>query len=157
MANYKLYQGSLMRLSWFSPGYVCIEFITFNLPVLDIILIVYLQFPLLRPGEEEFVYESRASLPADQGSVEGSFTFVPGRYVIYVFSKILYTELVLHSTEIVSVIIRCTSSLWRFGSYYIRTKLVFLISYLRFIDHCISFSESPNCPQTAEDRIYDMS
>ncbi|KAG8362577.1 hypothetical protein BUALT_BualtUnG0061900 [Buddleja alternifolia] len=37
------------------------------------------KFPLLRPGEEEFVYESCTSLLASQGSVEGSFTFVPGR------------------------------------------------------------------------------
>ncbi|KAL6528072.1 F-box protein skip16 [Orobanche hederae] len=37
------------------------------------------KFPLLRPGEEEFVYESCASLPTSQGSIEGSFTFVPGR------------------------------------------------------------------------------
>ncbi|KAK6146313.1 hypothetical protein DH2020_020182 [Rehmannia glutinosa] len=39
------------------------------------------KFPLLRPGEEEFVYESCTSLPAFQGSIEGSFTFVPGRLV----------------------------------------------------------------------------
>ncbi|KAK4406254.1 F-box protein SKIP16 [Sesamum angolense] len=37
------------------------------------------KFPLLHPGEEEFVYESCTSLPASRGSVEGSFTFVPGR------------------------------------------------------------------------------
>ncbi|KAL6532042.1 F-box protein skip16 [Orobanche gracilis] len=37
------------------------------------------KFPLLRPGEEEFVYESCASLPTSQGSIEGSFTFIPGR------------------------------------------------------------------------------
>lgn len=45
--------------------------------------IVFLQFPLLRPGEAEFVYESCTSLPAPKGSVEGSFTFVPGRYIKY--------------------------------------------------------------------------
>ncbi|KAH6816046.1 SKP1/ASK-interacting protein 16 [Perilla frutescens var. frutescens] len=39
------------------------------------------EYPLLRPGEEEFVYESCTSLPASKGSVEGSFTFVPGRLV----------------------------------------------------------------------------
>ncbi|KAL2230397.1 UNVERIFIED_CONTAM: F-box protein SKIP16 [Sesamum indicum] len=36
------------------------------------------KFPLLHPGEEEFVYESCTSLPASRGSIEGSFTFVPG-------------------------------------------------------------------------------
>ncbi|XP_047983111.1 F-box protein SKIP16 isoform X1 [Salvia hispanica] len=39
------------------------------------------KFPLLRPGEAEFVYESCTSLRASKGSVEGSFTFVPGRLV----------------------------------------------------------------------------
>ncbi|KAK4489103.1 hypothetical protein RD792_004897 [Penstemon davidsonii] len=37
------------------------------------------KFPLLRPGGEEFVYESCTSLQASRGSIEGSFTFVPGR------------------------------------------------------------------------------
>ncbi|CAA6660310.1 unnamed protein product [Spirodela intermedia] len=37
------------------------------------------KFPLLFPDEEEFVYESCASLPRTPGSIEGSFTFVPGR------------------------------------------------------------------------------
>ncbi|KAL2469442.1 F-box protein SKIP16 [Abeliophyllum distichum] len=37
------------------------------------------KFPLLHPGEDEFVYESCTSLPSSRGSVEGSFTFVPGR------------------------------------------------------------------------------
>ncbi|KAJ7980679.1 F-box protein SKIP16-like [Quillaja saponaria] len=37
------------------------------------------QFPLLRTGEKEFVYESCTPLPTSSGSVEGSFTFVPGR------------------------------------------------------------------------------
>ncbi|KAL2463444.1 F-box protein SKIP16 [Forsythia ovata] len=37
------------------------------------------KFPLLNPGEDEFVYESCTPLPSSQGSVEGSFTFVPGR------------------------------------------------------------------------------
>ncbi|KAL7145501.1 hypothetical protein ABFS83_07G088800 [Erythranthe nasuta] len=37
------------------------------------------KFPLLRPGKEEFVYESCTSLMASRGSIEGSFTFVPGR------------------------------------------------------------------------------
>ncbi|CAI9776149.1 unnamed protein product [Fraxinus pennsylvanica] len=36
-------------------------------------------FPLLHPGEDEFVYESCKPLPSSQGSIEGSFTFVPGR------------------------------------------------------------------------------
>ncbi|XVE84491.1 hypothetical protein DITRI_Ditri17bG0017700 [Diplodiscus trichospermus] len=38
------------------------------------------KFPLLHPGEDEFVYESCTPLPSSSGSVEGSFTFVPGRY-----------------------------------------------------------------------------
>ncbi|GMJ01712.1 SKP1/ASK-interacting protein 16 [Hibiscus trionum] len=37
------------------------------------------KFPLLHPGEDEFVYESCTPLPSSPGSVEGSFTFVPGR------------------------------------------------------------------------------
>ncbi|XP_019168396.1 PREDICTED: F-box protein SKIP16 [Ipomoea nil] len=37
------------------------------------------KFPLLRPGEEEFVYESCTPLSSSSGSIEGSFTFVPGR------------------------------------------------------------------------------
>jgi len=37
------------------------------------------KFPLLHPGEKEFVYESCTPLPASPGSIEGSFTFVPGR------------------------------------------------------------------------------
>uniref|UniRef100_A0A6M2ECC3 ApaG domain-containing protein n=1 Tax=Populus davidiana TaxID=266767 RepID=A0A6M2ECC3_9ROSI len=37
------------------------------------------KFPLLLPGEKEFVYESCAPLPTSTGSVEGSFTFFPGR------------------------------------------------------------------------------
>ncbi|CAK7322645.1 unnamed protein product [Dovyalis caffra] len=37
------------------------------------------KFPLLRPGEKEFVYESCTPLSTSTGSVEGSFTFVPGR------------------------------------------------------------------------------
>ncbi|KAJ0093305.1 hypothetical protein Patl1_26452 [Pistacia atlantica] len=39
-------------------------------------------FPLLRPGEKEFVYESCAPLPTSSGSVKGSFTFVSGRLFI---------------------------------------------------------------------------
>ncbi|XP_062107860.1 F-box protein SKIP16 isoform X3 [Humulus lupulus] len=37
------------------------------------------KFPILRPGEKEFVYESCTPLPSSEGSVEGYFTFVPGR------------------------------------------------------------------------------
>ncbi|XVF84375.1 hypothetical protein PTKIN_Ptkin17bG0031600 [Pterospermum kingtungense] len=37
------------------------------------------QFPLLYPGEDEFVYESCTPLSSSSGSVEGSFIFVPGR------------------------------------------------------------------------------
>ncbi|XP_062173525.1 F-box protein SKIP16 [Alnus glutinosa] len=37
------------------------------------------KFPLLHPGEKEFVYESCTPLSASSGSIEGSFTFVPGR------------------------------------------------------------------------------
>lgn len=42
----------------------------------------YLQFPLLQPGEE-FVYESCTAQSSSPGSIEGAFTFVPGRYVTY--------------------------------------------------------------------------
>lgn len=42
--------------------------------------LVYFQFPFLRPGEKEFVYQSCITLSSSQGSIEGSFTFVPGRY-----------------------------------------------------------------------------
>lgn len=37
------------------------------------------QFPLLRPGAQEFVYQSCTPLPIPSGSIEGSFTFIPGR------------------------------------------------------------------------------
>ncbi|GMY32568.1 F-box protein SKIP16 isoform X1 [Fagus crenata] len=37
------------------------------------------KLPLLLPGEKEFVYESCTPLTTSSGSVEGSFTFVPGR------------------------------------------------------------------------------
>lgn len=37
------------------------------------------QFPLLCPGEKEFVYESCTPLASTPGWIEGSFTFVPGR------------------------------------------------------------------------------
>ncbi|XWS13201.1 hypothetical protein CRYUN_Cryun36dG0017100 [Craigia yunnanensis] len=37
------------------------------------------KFPLLHPGKDEFVYESCTPLSSSSGSVEGSFTFVPGR------------------------------------------------------------------------------
>ncbi|XP_016714063.2 F-box protein SKIP16 isoform X2 [Gossypium hirsutum] len=37
------------------------------------------KFPLLHPGEGEFVYQSCSPLPSPSGSVEGHFTFVPGR------------------------------------------------------------------------------
>ncbi|KAK2970925.1 hypothetical protein RJ640_021178 [Escallonia rubra] len=36
------------------------------------------KFPLLSPGDKEFVYESCTPLRSSPGSVEGSFTFVPG-------------------------------------------------------------------------------
>ncbi|WOH11629.1 hypothetical protein DCAR_0831119 [Daucus carota subsp. sativus] len=35
--------------------------------------------PLLHPGDKEFVYQSCSSQCLSQGSIEGSFTFVPGR------------------------------------------------------------------------------
>lgn len=38
-------------------------------------------YPLLRPGDREFVYQSCSPLPTSSGSIEGSFTFVPGRLV----------------------------------------------------------------------------
>ncbi|KAI3700854.1 hypothetical protein L2E82_45494 [Cichorium intybus] len=37
------------------------------------------QFPLLQPGKKEFVYESCTMSALSPGSIEGSFTFVPGR------------------------------------------------------------------------------
>ncbi|PKA66708.1 F-box protein SKIP16 [Apostasia shenzhenica] len=37
------------------------------------------KYPLLKPNQEEFVYESCTDLPEAPGSIEGSFTFVPGR------------------------------------------------------------------------------
>ncbi|XP_002271000.1 F-box protein SKIP16 isoform X1 [Vitis vinifera] len=37
------------------------------------------KYPLLYPGGEEFVYESCTPLSSSQGSIEGAFTFVPGR------------------------------------------------------------------------------
>ncbi|VVA90158.1 unnamed protein product [Arabis nemorensis] len=36
------------------------------------------KYPLLQAGEEEFVYESCSNFPTTIGSIEGSFTFVPG-------------------------------------------------------------------------------
>nr|XP_027117529.1 F-box protein SKIP16-like isoform X1 [Coffea arabica] len=42
---------------------------------------VFGKFPLLRPGEEEFIYESCTFLSSLPGSIEGCFTFVPGRYL----------------------------------------------------------------------------
>ncbi|CAH8354459.1 unnamed protein product [Eruca vesicaria subsp. sativa] len=36
------------------------------------------KYPLLQPEEEEFVYESCSNFPTTSGSIEGSFTFVPG-------------------------------------------------------------------------------
>ncbi|KZV34019.1 hypothetical protein F511_02792 [Dorcoceras hygrometricum] len=47
------------------------------------------KYPLLRPGEEEFVYESWTTLQASWGSIEGSFTFVPGRYLLFFISFFL--------------------------------------------------------------------
>ncbi|KAG4385227.1 hypothetical protein AAZX31_12G048900 [Glycine max] len=43
------------------------------------------QFPLLRPGAQEFVYQSCTPLPTPSGSIEGSFTFIPGRYAFMLF------------------------------------------------------------------------
>ncbi|CAD6342882.1 unnamed protein product [Miscanthus lutarioriparius] len=39
------------------------------------------QYPVLLPGEDEFVYESCTPLPKVPGSVEGSFSFVPGKSI----------------------------------------------------------------------------
>lgn len=39
------------------------------------------EYPLLLPGQDEFVYESCTPLNGSSGSVEGSFTFVPGRVI----------------------------------------------------------------------------
>ncbi|CAJ1933348.1 unnamed protein product [Sphenostylis stenocarpa] len=40
------------------------------------------QYPLLRPGAQEFVYQSCTPLPTPSGSIEGSFTFIPGSLAI---------------------------------------------------------------------------
>jgi len=37
------------------------------------------QYPVLSPGQDEFVYESCTPLAKGPGSVEGSFSFVPGK------------------------------------------------------------------------------
>ncbi|KAJ0753854.1 putative ApaG domain-containing protein [Helianthus annuus] len=37
------------------------------------------QFPLLRSGKKEFVYECCITSAASPGSIEGSYTFIPGR------------------------------------------------------------------------------
>ncbi|KAM7277972.1 hypothetical protein ACFE04_005106 [Oxalis oulophora] len=37
------------------------------------------QYPLLQPGEKEFIYQSCTPLASSSGSVEGSFTFIPGK------------------------------------------------------------------------------
>ncbi|KAF2322064.1 hypothetical protein GH714_006161 [Hevea brasiliensis] len=39
------------------------------------------KYPLLLPGERDFVYQSCKPLSTSSGSIEGSFTFVPGRLV----------------------------------------------------------------------------
>ncbi len=36
------------------------------------------KFPLLRPGEPEFVYQSCTNQPETKGSMEGDFLFVEG-------------------------------------------------------------------------------
>ncbi|KAG8090875.1 hypothetical protein GUJ93_ZPchr0011g28324 [Zizania palustris] len=42
------------------------------------------KYPLLYPGQEEFVYESCTPMLGSPGSVEGSLTFIPGKYVLTV-------------------------------------------------------------------------
>jgi len=37
------------------------------------------QYPVLSPGQDEFVYESCTPLAKGPGAVEGSFLFVPGK------------------------------------------------------------------------------
>ncbi|KQJ88703.1 F-box protein SKIP16 isoform X2 [Brachypodium distachyon] len=44
------------------------------------------KYPSLLPGQEEFVYESCTPLNGSPGSVEGSFTFVPGRNLLVLLS-----------------------------------------------------------------------
>ncbi len=44
--------------------------------------VIFSQFPLLREGDEEFVYESCTGLSAKSGSLDGDFTFTPGRYLL---------------------------------------------------------------------------
>lgn len=41
--------------------------------------VMLLQFPLLRAGGKEFVYESGSQQQSSRGSIEGSFAFIPGR------------------------------------------------------------------------------
>ncbi|OWM67911.1 hypothetical protein CDL15_Pgr010849 [Punica granatum] len=45
------------------------------------------EFPLPRAGDKEFVYESCSYQSSSRGSIEGSFTFIPGRYqqILYGF------------------------------------------------------------------------
>lgn len=73
---------SLVGITWCSQLFVLPPALSLIWPL----HIVLLQFPLLHPGEDEFVYESCTPLPAPKGSVEGSFTFVPGRYTRYISS-----------------------------------------------------------------------
>jgi hypothetical protein len=47
-----------------------------------IIVAYLLQYPVLSPGRDEFVYESCTPLPKGPGFLDGSLTFVPGRYAL---------------------------------------------------------------------------
>ena len=42
-----------------------------------------IRYPLLRKGDEEFVYESCTGLSTKKRSLDGDFTFYPGRCVVH--------------------------------------------------------------------------
>ncbi|CAL5417049.1 unnamed protein product [Camellia sinensis] len=48
------------------------------------------KYPLLLPGEKEFVYESCSHLSSSSGSIEGSFTFVSGSDGVWIAFRILF-------------------------------------------------------------------
>jgi F-box protein 3 len=60
------------------------------------IMVAYpLQYPVLSPGRDEFVYESCTPLPKGPGFLDGSLTFVPGRYVLISIESIVLLEMPL--------------------------------------------------------------
>jgi F-box protein 3 len=68
---------------------------------LKLLALSFSQFPLLREGDEEFVYESCTGLSAKSGSLDGDFTFTPGRYLLSIHTcscDILSKSIVLIQT-----------------------------------------------------------